>query len=92
MLFSSYVGSFFASFLVSIFCRFWIDSGVIVGGFWESKSVILGIDFWHRFAMVFGSDFGVLFGSFWEAFGNLCKLFGAFWKPFGDTLGRFGLH
>ena len=47
VLFSSYVGSFFASFFVSIFGRFldrfWGHFGTILGAFWRSKSVIFGI-------------------------------------------------
>ena len=36
---------FSVRFLISILVVFWSDFGVILGGFWGSKSVILGIDF-----------------------------------------------
>ena len=47
---SSYFGTFSASFLVPIFDCFFFDVGVILGGFWEPKSVIFGINFWMIFA------------------------------------------
>ena len=46
--FSCYIGSFFASFLASIFDRcliqFWCDLGPMLATIWRSKSVIFGID------------------------------------------------
>ena len=54
VLFSSHVGSFFASFFVSIFgrflVRFWGHFGNILEPFWRSTSVIFGIDFLMIFA------------------------------------------
>ena len=46
----SYVGSFFASFFASIFDRFLVRFWSHLGGFWEPKSVIFGIDFLMIFA------------------------------------------
>ena len=41
-----FLDDFLHRFLVDV----WLDFGVILGGFWGSKSVILGIDF----GMIFG--------------------------------------
>ena len=46
----SYFGSFFASFFASIFCRFGVPFWCHLGGFWDPKSVIFGIDFSMIFA------------------------------------------
>ena len=45
VLISSYFSSFFDPFFAPIFIQFLVRLGVILGGFWEPKSVILGIDF-----------------------------------------------
>ena len=48
---------FSLSFLTSIFHRFFLDFGGVLGGFWEAKI----LDFRFFF------DFGEVLGGFWEA-------------------------
>ena len=60
---------FFAVILVSFLLLFWVDFGLILGGFWEPRAVILGIDFLMMFRYRPKSGprapkkrFGVVFG------------------------------
>ena len=52
MLFSFYFGTFYASCFVSMFGRFFVRYWIILGGFWEPKSVIFGVNFGLIFACI----------------------------------------
>ena len=77
---------------MSIFPRFFVDFGLVLGGFGEGLAVIgpsekgpKRVQFIFLLKSCFSMDLGRVLGGFGEGFGRVLGGFGRFWEP----LGRF---